>query len=70
VADAMSKPPVPPASHGFQRLLPVRKVGDSGLIHSIEATAQECERIAAFLDILLVGDVRAEFRVSRWRSHS
>ncbi len=54
--------------HGFQKLLAVRKVGDSGLVHSISASPAECARIAEFLDILKVLELRAEFRISRWRA--
>jgi uncharacterized metal-binding protein YceD (DUF177 family) len=64
----MSKTIAPPAPHGFRRLLAVRKVGDSGLVHSITANAEECAGIAAFLDVLKLTDLRAEFRITRWRS--
>lgn len=55
-------------SHGYKRFLAVRKVGDSGLEHEIEASAEECGRIAAFLDVVSVASLRAVFRVSRWRA--
>ncbi len=64
----MTKTPVPPAAHGFRKLLAVRKVGDSGLVHAISASPEECAGIADFLDVLKVTGLRAEFRVSRWRS--
>lgn len=55
-------------SHGFKRLLPVRKVGDSGLVHEVEASAEECARLAAFLDVVALKALRAAFRVNRWRA--
>lgn len=56
------------ASHEFRRFLSVRKVGDSGLEHPVEASAEECERIAAFLDVASVKALRAVFCVHRWRA--
>jgi uncharacterized metal-binding protein YceD (DUF177 family) len=64
----MTKSPAPLAAHGFRKLLAVRKVGDSGLVHAISATPEECAGIADFLDVLKVTGLRAEFRISRWRS--
>lgn len=64
----MSRSVVPPAPHGFRKLLAVRKVGDSGLIHSISANSEECAGISAFLGILKLTDLRAAFRITRWRS--
>jgi uncharacterized metal-binding protein YceD (DUF177 family) len=64
----MTRTPAPPAAHGFRKLLAVRKVGDSGLVHAIAASPEECAGIADFLDILKVSDLRAAFRISRWRS--
>lgn len=55
-------------SHGFKRFLAVRKVGDGGLEHPIEASADECVRIAAFLDVVSVKSLHAVFRVHRWRA--
>jgi uncharacterized metal-binding protein YceD (DUF177 family) len=56
------------AGHEFKRFLSVRKVGDSGLEHKVEASAAECVRIAAFLDVVSVTSLRAVFRVNRWRA--
>lgn len=66
----MSRPegPKPDAPHGFQRFLAVRKVGDSGLVHEVQAKAEELGRLAAFLDVLAVTSLQATFRISRWRA--
>lgn len=64
----MTRTPAPPAAHGFRKLIAVRKVGDSGLVHAVVASPEECAGIADFLDILKVSDLHAAFRISRWRS--
>lgn len=63
----MNRDAAPAAGHGFVRPLSVRKIGDSGLQHAITAKPDEMARIATFLDILAVDDLRADFRISRWR---
>jgi uncharacterized metal-binding protein YceD (DUF177 family) len=55
-------------THGFRRLLAVRKVGDNGLAHEIDASGEELSRLAGFLDVVAVKDLRASFRISRWRT--
>ena len=55
-------------AHGFQRLLAMRKVGDSGLVHEIAANGEELSRLAGFLGVLAVKGLRASFRISRWRA--
>lgn len=64
----MTKPGALRADHGFQRLLAVRKIGDSGLAHAISAKPEECAGIAVFLDVLKVVELRGDFRLSRWRT--
>jgi uncharacterized metal-binding protein YceD (DUF177 family) len=63
----MSRDAAPDPGHGFVRALSVRKIGDSGLQHAITAKPEEMARIATFLDVLAVHDLRADFRISRWR---
>ena len=54
--------------HGFRRFLAVRKVGESGLVHDIDATEQERSRLAAFLGVLSVEALGVQFRIQRWRA--
>lgn len=55
-------------SHGFRRFLAVRKVGEAGLVHDIDATEQERSRLAAFLGVLSVEAFGVHFRIQRWRA--
>lgn len=55
-------------SHGFHRLLPVRKVGEAGLAHDIEASGEERSRLASFLGVLSVETLKVGFRIQRWRA--
>jgi hypothetical protein len=57
-----------PDNHGFQRYLAVRKVGEGGLVHDIEANETERSRLAAFLGVLSLESLGVQFRVQRWRA--
>lgn len=57
-----------PPTHEFRHLVTARKVGESGVMQTVEATAEERARIAAFLDIIELTQVRCEFRITRWRA--
>jgi uncharacterized metal-binding protein YceD (DUF177 family) len=64
----MTKPRTePPAPHGFRRLVAVAKVGESGLVQSIEAKPAEHDGIAAYLDLVAVRNLKADIKLSRWR---
>ena len=58
--------PVP--AHDFQRLVAVRKIGEAGLVQSVEPTSEERARIAEFLDILEMKRVACEISLTRWRA--
>jgi len=64
----MSKAEAHGEAHGFRRFLAVRKIGDGGLVHKVDAAPAELQQIAAFLDVVAVKALHAEFRISRWRS--
>jgi len=55
-------------AHEFQRLVAVRKIGESGLVQSVEPNREERAKIAAFLDILELKRVSCEIRLTRWRA--
>ncbi len=60
--------PLPPAPHGFQRLVTVRKIGEGGLAQSVEPGAAEIPKIALFLDLVRIDAVRVEYKLFRWRA--
>jgi uncharacterized metal-binding protein YceD (DUF177 family) len=55
-------------AHDFRRLVAARRVGESGLVQSVEASGAELEKIAAFLGILSLRRVTCDFRLTRWRA--
>lgn len=57
-----------PGTHGFQRLVPTRKIGDSGVVQDVHAKADELLRIASFLDIVAVEALSAQLKITRWRA--
>jgi uncharacterized metal-binding protein YceD (DUF177 family) len=59
---------VPAPAHDFQRLVAVRKIGEAGLVQSVEPTGVERAKIAAFLDILELKRMSCEIRLTRWRA--
>lgn len=54
--------------HHFRRMVAVRKVGDSGLVQSVDASEEERRKIAAFLDIIDVTHLSCTFNITRWRA--
>jgi len=61
----VTKPP--PAPHGFRRLVTVAKVGESGFAQTIEAKPEEYEKIAEYLDLVAVQNLKAHIQIHRWR---
>jgi len=55
------------AGHGFRRLVPVSKIGDAGLVQTVETKPGEFEKIAAYLDLVAVRGLTAECTFARWR---
>jgi uncharacterized protein len=59
---------IEPPAHGFRRLVSVAKIGEAGLVQTIEAKPPECEKIAAHLELVSVQRLTAEIALSRWRA--
>lgn len=59
--------PESPPAHGFRRTVPVARVGEAGLVQSIEAKPQEREKIAHYLALPAVASLTAEVALAPWR---
>ena len=60
--------PEPLAAHGFRRLVSVAKVGEQGLAQTISASPGELPKIAAYLGLVAVRDLKADIALTRWRA--
>jgi len=61
----MTKQDAPP--HGFRRMLSVARVGDAGLVQTIDVGKQDRERIAQYLELPSIESLTAEVTLARWR---
>ena len=61
------QPPIDPPAHGFRRLVPVAKIGESGFAQTIEAKPPELEQIAQHLELVSVQKLTADVALTRWR---
>ena len=55
-------------SHGFRRLVTARKIGESGALQDVTATANELVQIAVFLGLEEISDLSCRMTLSRWRA--
>lgn len=56
-----------PPPHGFRRLVSVSKVGDHGLVRTIDASLAELDSIGRFLGLVAVRSLTAEVTLVHWR---
>ena len=52
--------------HGFRRTISVAKIGDSGLVQTVTASAADLPQIATYLEINAIKSLTAEIELNRW----
>lgn len=61
----MTKAQSPP--HGFRRTVSVGKIGDAGLVQTVEVAKPDREKIAQYLELVSIESLVAEVTLARWR---
>lgn len=55
-------------THGFHHFIAARKIGDSGLLHAVEANEQVRLHVAQYLGVVAVDRMTGSFKITRWRA--